>query len=80
MGKGRCQGPESVGCGSLCEGVTGRSAQDSIIIEDAAPGGTGRGAVILPDGWEVEAKFVDGGLETNSGEGFGQVLEGSHSL
>ncbi len=80
VGKGRCQGPKPVCRGSVGEGVTGRSAWDSIVIEDAAPGCTGRGAVVFPIGWEVEAEFVDGGLEADSGEGFGQVLEGSHSL
>ena len=62
------------------EGVAGRPAQDTIIIEDAAPDRAGCGAVVLPNGWEVEAEFVDGGLEADSGKGFGQVLEGSYSL
>ncbi len=59
-------------CGSgVCEGVAGRSAHYAIIIEDTAPYGVGSGAVVLPDGGEVESEFVDGGLEADSREGSG---------
>ncbi len=64
----------------MSEGVAGRPAQYAVIIEDAAPYRAGCGAVVLPDGGEDKSEFVDGGLEANPGEGFGKVLEGSHSL
>ncbi len=53
------------------EGVAGRPAQKTIIIEDAALDRAGCGAVVLLDGGEVKAEFVDGGLEANPGKGFG---------
>ena len=66
--------------GSMCEGVAGRPPHDAIIIEDAAPHRAGSGAVVLPNGGEVESEFIYGGLESDAGEGSREVLEGSHAL
>ena len=71
VGKGRCQGPVLVGKGGVSEGVPGRPAQDAIVVKDATPGGARRGAVVLPDRWEVEAELIDGGLQSDAREGSG---------
>ncbi len=56
---------------SMCEGViTCRPPQDAIIIEDAAPHKAGSSAAVL----------LDGGEESDAGEGSREVLEGSYAL
>ena len=56
--EGRCSWPVPVLHRCVVQGVSGGPTQDTLVIEDAAPCGACRSAVVLPDGREVESELM----------------------